>query len=51
MGCNNWGGGGCWWIIILIIILFSCCGNSWGTWGGNSCGCNNNWNRSNDCGC
>lgn len=48
--CNNNGICGCignnWWWIIILLLLFCNCGNSWGTWNSNGCGCDNN-----NCGC
>lgn len=48
--CNN---NFCW--IILLVILFCNCGGN-GLWGGNNCGCGNNYNScdngcGNNCGC
>ena len=40
--CNLFSGNNWWWIIILMLLVCNCGGNSWSTWNGNGCGCNDN---------
>ena len=45
-GNNCFGGNNWWWIIILILLFCNCgCGNNYGNYNNDRCGCDNN------CGC